>query len=177
MALHVQKAWWVLSDFHETYFSEHEAPAEAPSSMADADEVEQIGFKVVKAASGNFEYAMLHRHDSGYKNFLGEQMEKEELQAAYDVYEGWRVRQAVSTVAAAAILISEGLDALPAPGGNKGYGDCTAVGEPEGRCSGAGVGHEGDAGLAQPRPGGTARSREGRGGGAPAARQGAHAGE
>ena len=122
MALHVQKAWWVLSDFHETYFSEHEAPAEAPSSMADADEVEQIGFKVVKAASGNFEYAMLHRHDSGYKNFLGEQMEKEELQAAYDVYEGWRVRQAVSTVAAAAILISEGLDALPAPGGNKGSG-------------------------------------------------------
>lgn len=66
-------------------------------------------------AEGAFKYAPLHRHDPGYKNFLSEQPEKAELVEAFDAYEQWRAQQTVSTIAAAAIAISEGLDAaLPA---------------------------------------------------------------
>ena len=115
LPLHLQKAWWLLSFFHATYFAEHEAPVPAPTGMADQGESEMIGFKVVKATSGAFAFAPLHRHDPGYKTFLSEQEERTELLDAFDVYEGWRVQAQVSTIAAAAILISEGLDALPTP--------------------------------------------------------------
>ena len=117
MTQHVQKAYWTLSDFHSTYFSEHEAPALAPTSMADQGEVEIVGFKVVTTAPGVFAFAPLHRHDPAYKFFLSEQEDKAELVDAFDEYEAWRAQQPVPTIAAVAILISEGLDARPpAPG-------------------------------------------------------------
>lgn len=112
MPLHVQKAFSVLNVFEHLYFEDTGPPPTAPTSRAEGDELENIGFKVVNGASGELVWAKLHRHDPSFKTLISEAGTADDKDA-FEVYEGWRGQQSPGTIGAVAILISEGLDARP----------------------------------------------------------------